>query len=193
MPKAALDEQKVRAVLGIGKSESIEEAVCALKERVEALEAESAALTDKVAALEKTAATGVSLTGFDELKGHNAQMTARLGELNAQLRARDCDDAVRKALEAGKIVPATEQWARGYFMSDPEGFARFIEAVPPVVAFTETGSGESREDQSPAEAFTERCGQIAAEKHIPFADAMVLCEKEEPELFEAYTKARQAG
>jgi phage I-like protein len=191
--ESAVDEQKVRALLGIAGTEPIEEAIRALKERVMALEGEKATLTEKAADLQREMQRDLGLSEFEQVKAQNAQLAERLTQLDAELRLRDCDDAIREALEAGKIVPATEKWARGYFMSDPEGFHRFLESVPPVVPLTETGSGHVPRQQDPAEAFTDRCKQIAAERSIPFADAMVLCEKEEPELFEAYRAARQGS
>lgn len=191
--KATVDEQQLRDVLGIRAGERIEEAVRALKERADALQADNAALAEQVGDLKRQAGQGIPLSEFEQVKEQNAQLAERLTQLDAELRLRDCDDAIRKGLEAGKIVPATQAWARAYFLSDPEGFQRFLESVPQVVPLSETGTGHVPVHQEPAEAFTDRCKQIAEERHIAFADAMVLCEREEPELFEAYRKPRVSG
>ena len=37
-------------------------------------------------------------------------------------------------MEAGKIAPASKEWALGYARSDPDGFRAFCAAAPVVVA-----------------------------------------------------------
>lgn len=48
--------------------------------------------------------------------------------------------AVDEAVKAGKVAPATRDWALGYAKSDPAGFKAFVENAPVVVKPGEIGS-----------------------------------------------------
>lgn len=61
-----------------------------------------------------------------------------LKALKKQSAERAADDAVTMALKAGKITPAQKDWARSYALSDPQGFASFVEKAPRVVPMGET-------------------------------------------------------
>lgn len=62
---------------------------------------------------------------------------AELKALKQQAAQRDADEAVSLALKAGKITPAQRDWAQGYALSDPKGFAAFVEKAPQVVPMGE--------------------------------------------------------
>lgn len=51
-------------------------------------------------------------------------------ELKEKIVRRDADDAVLKALKAGKLTPAQKDWATQYALKDPEGFASFVDKAP---------------------------------------------------------------
>lgn len=51
-------------------------------------------------------------------------------ELKEKLEKRDADEAVMKALKAGKLTPAQKDWATQYALKDPEGFSSFVEKAP---------------------------------------------------------------
>lgn len=62
-----------------------------------------------------------------------AALQAELTALKQQLASREADEAVARALEAGKLTPAQEEWAKAYARRDPAGFEVFIAKAPVVV------------------------------------------------------------
>lgn len=53
--------------------------------------------------------------------------------LKKQLEERNADEVIDKALKAGKITSAQQEWAKAYALKDLEGFQSFIEKAPVVV------------------------------------------------------------
>lgn len=75
-----------------------------------------------------------------EIKNGKAQgfdSEAEIRALKTQLAKRDADDAVIKALKAGKIAVPQKEWAEAYALKDPIGFAAFVEKAPQVVPIGE--------------------------------------------------------
>lgn len=68
-----------------------------------------------------------------QLKAGSADDRAEILRLKGILAEKDVDELVRKALKAGKISKAQEQWAKEYALKDQEGFKRFVEIAPEVV------------------------------------------------------------
>lgn len=56
-----------------------------------------------------------------------------LRALKARLEQREADEAVERALKAGKVSPAMRDWAVQYALKDPAGFAAFADKAPAVV------------------------------------------------------------
>lgn len=57
--------------------------------------------------------------------------------LKAKLAEQEAEAAVSLALKAGKITPAQHDWAKGYALASPDGFAQFVEKAPQVVPMGE--------------------------------------------------------
>ena len=82
-----------------------------------------------------------------ELKGgtiDGVNVVEELKALKAQNAQRDADEAVTLALKAGKIAPTQKEWALSYALSDPKGFASFVEKAPQVVPMGEIVTGETK-------------------------------------------------
>lgn len=94
--------------------------------------------TETAAAVKKAELAAAKTTGrvdpskyvpramFDELSGQ----VESLQTASAQTRA---GHAVEEAMKAGKVTPASKEWALGYASSDPDGFAKFVKGAPVVV------------------------------------------------------------
>lgn len=67
------------------------------------------------------------------LKTPSQELATDFAALKLKLEKRDADDAVLTALKLGKIAPAQKEWATGYALKDPAGFAAFVEKAVQVV------------------------------------------------------------
>lgn len=87
---------------------------------------------------------------------------AELKALKAEMAQKDADDAVVKALKAGKISAAQKDWAKSYALSDPKGFAVFVEKAPQVVPVGEFDFGTEKKalKQELDEATLKVCKQL---------------------------------
>lgn len=86
--------------------------------------------------LKSGAATSDVTAKIMELKGgiiDGVNVMAELKSLKDTMARRDADEAVTHALKAGKITPAQKEWATSYALSNPKGFADFVEKAPQVV------------------------------------------------------------
>lgn len=67
------------------------------------------------------------------LKAGAPDTQAELLALKQRMQERDADEAVEKALQAGKITAAQSEWAKSYALKDMEGFKGFVDKAPVVV------------------------------------------------------------
>ena len=152
--------KKIAQLLGLGENateEQIEEALEACIAENKALkEGQQPPTDDKVVAnkavcellgLKAGAAAEDVSAKIMELKGgviNGINVVEELKALKAQNAQRDADEAVTLALKAGKIAPAQKEWALSYALSDPKGFASFVEKAPRVVPMGEIVTGETK-------------------------------------------------
>ena len=151
--------EKLLALLGLGEDadeRAAEEALAALKADAakEALaavakaaglpeDADGTAVAEGVAALRaKPADAGqdpdpnkwAPRAEFDAVARRLAALETSTSEAKAQA-------AVDAAVEAGKVTPASCDWALAYATQDPDGFARFAAATPTLLAGGEIAPG----------------------------------------------------
>lgn len=152
--------KKIAQLLGLGENateEQIEEALEACIAENKALkEGQQPPADDKVVAnkavcgllgLKAGAAADDVTAKIMELKGgtiDGVNVVEELKALKAQNAQRDADEAVTLALKAGKIAPTQKEWALSYALSDPKGFASFVEKAPQVVPMGEIVTGETK-------------------------------------------------
>lgn len=67
------------------------------------------------------------------LKAGSPDTQKELLALKQRMQERDADEAVQKALKAGKITAAQSEWAKSYALKDMEGFSGFVDKAPVVV------------------------------------------------------------
>lgn len=141
-----MDFKELAKLLGLGEDAAEEQ----ILEAVKACLAENKALKegqqcDKVVAnktvcellgLKSGASTEDVSSKIMELKGgiiDGVNVVAELQALKAQNAERAADEAVTLALRAGKLTPPQKDWAKSYALSDPKGFASFVEKAPQIV------------------------------------------------------------
>ena len=138
-----MDEKRIREVLGLSEDIEITEehkvdAFKKLEGRIVNLTAEVVALKAQVRTLTEDQPGRVLLTESDVAKlKADAEAGRAAGVKLAEMQR---DKAIDDAIRAGKVIPAEREWALGYALSDPAGFAKMVEARPRLVDLTERGS-----------------------------------------------------
>lgn len=126
------------------------------------LQGSVAQLTEKVTTLsEKAPAGGVKeiVVGGVKLTEESIsalQVQASEGaEAMKQIKKLTAEKAVGEAISAHKITPAEKEWAEGYALVDPAGFAKMVAARPALDAtlFREVGGGGSANDEQAVKAY----------------------------------------
>ncbi len=142
----ASEEQVVEAVTALkaaadtakqppeDKDKGDNDAVVANKTVCEMLGLKAGAPTEEVAA---------RISGLQAGATADPNLAEEVKSLKAKLADRDADEAVELALKAGKITPAQKEWAKSYALSDPKGFAGFVEKAPQVVPMGEAAGGST--------------------------------------------------
>jgi phage I-like protein len=143
-----MDMQKLAQLLGLGAdatADQIEEALESIMAENKSLKEGQQPPDDKVVANKavcelldlKAGAPVADVTAkIMELKGgviNGVNVIEELKALKQQNAENAADEAVTLALKGGKITPAQKEWAKSYALSDPKGFASFVEKAPQVV------------------------------------------------------------
>ena len=71
-------------------------------------------------------------------KAGGSGLQRRVAELEKQAASQKAEELVGLAMKDGKLSPAQKEWAVAYALSDPKGFAKFVEKAPVVVPMGKT-------------------------------------------------------
>ena len=71
-------------------------------------------------------------------KAGDSALQRRVALLNQQAASQKAEELVGLAMKDGKLSPAQKEWAVAYALSDPKGFAKFVEKAPVVVPMGKT-------------------------------------------------------
>lgn len=71
-------------------------------------------------------------------KAGDSALQRRVAELEKQAASQKAEELVGLAMKDGKLSPAQKEWAVAYALSDPKGFAAFVEKAPVVVPMGKT-------------------------------------------------------
>lgn len=148
-----MDMAKLAELLGLGADadeQQVMEAVKAcLAENRSLKEGQKPPADDKIVAnktvcellgLRAGASTEDVTSRIMALKGgiiDGVNVLEELKALKAQNADRTAEEAVTLALRAGKLTPPQREWAKTYALSDPQGFAAFVEKAPQIVPLGE--------------------------------------------------------
>lgn len=117
----------------------------------------------QVAALSAQIAQGAitpdpsKFVSIDVMQGLQTQVAA----LTAELSQKNVDDVVVAALNANKLLPAQESWAREWGARDLNGLKAYIENAPALAALTSMQTNQTRIDNKTA-ALTESQAALCA-------------------------------
>lgn len=131
---------KLAQLLGLGEGATEEQVLEALARLQAEAQANKDAADKQVAnktvcgllGLEAGAKTDDVTAAIMALKAQSPE-AAELQALKAKLEQREADEAVERALKAGKVSPAMRDWAVQYALKDPLGFESFVDKAPVVV------------------------------------------------------------
>lgn len=132
LPEEANEEQVMEALGKLTTSRENPE-----KEKEE-LVANSTVL--QLLGLEDNAKTEDVSAAIMALKSENSGDTVKLLELTQRLNRREADDAVKAALDEGKITAAQKDWAIQYALKDMDGFKAFTEKAPKTISMGKLGA-----------------------------------------------------
>lgn len=121
--------KELLAALGLMETATEAEALSALAALKNTQATELAAL--KAAAPDP--AQFVATATLSAVQGQLAATNAELAALKAQAAGAEVDKVVSAALDAGKLIPATESWARELGKTDLAALKAFVAAAPVVV------------------------------------------------------------
>lgn len=158
--------KKLLAALGLQETATEAEAlgaVTALKTRADQVEGLSA----QVAALKAAApdpAKFVSVATMQELQGQVAALTARL-------QGQEVDTVIAEALQAGKLLPAQEAWARALGGKDIASLKSYLSSAPAIVPTQPQTQGRGVEDKGEAKLSAEETAVCKAMGIAPEAYA----------------------
>ena len=68
----------------------------------------------------------------------DSALQRRVAELEKQAASQKAEELVGLAMKDGTLSPAQKEWAVAYALSDPKGFAKFVEKAPVVVPMGKT-------------------------------------------------------
>lgn len=126
LPEGKADEKAVMERLGLTKDstgEQVEAAIAKVREEL-AKAASEAAPKDPPPAPDPS--KFVPMAEFQKVAG-------RLGKVEDAAAQSAAEAAVAEAITAGKLAPASRDWALGYAAQDLEGFRKFAEAAPAIL------------------------------------------------------------
>ena len=106
-------------------------------------------------------------------------LQSQVNKLEAERNREKAEEAVEKAMQAGKIAPASKDWAIAYASKNPEDFASFVESQPQIINPSDQRSGRTA-PQSGGEGLTEAEKAICAMTGQSEAD-FLKAKKEETE------------
>lgn len=81
-------------------------------------------------------------------KAGNPALRQRVEELEKQAASQKAQELVGLAMKDGKLSPAQKEWAVAYALSDPKGFAKFVEKAPVVVPMGKTAFAADERKQT---------------------------------------------
>ena len=142
LPENATEEDVTRALQDIQQAAAVKEAA---KEPEVEVTANSTVLS--LLGLKADAKTEDVVAEIVKLQNGDASLAGKYLELKQQMAEHMADEAVTAALKAGKITPAQKDWARGYALKDPKGFAAFVDKAPASVVMEHLTGGEPKEKQ----------------------------------------------
>lgn len=87
------------------------------------------------------------ITELQKPPATSAEEIVRMKNDLAELNKIRMENAVKTAMEAGKIAPSQEKWAREFAMDNPDGFRKFLVNQPVVVPL---GKSPADNDRKPA-------------------------------------------
>ena len=81
-------------------------------------------------------------------KAGDSVLQRRVAELEKQAASQKAEELVGLAMKDGKLSPAQKEWAVAYALSDPKGFAKFVEKAPVVVPMGKTAFAADERKQT---------------------------------------------
>lgn len=144
------DMKAIAILLGLAEDASeaeITTALAALKAKTGTQEAQITALTTETAALKTQSPDPAKYVPIETV----TQLQTDLAALSTRLNDGELDSVIEGALDAGKLLPAMESWARELGKSNLAALKTYIEKTPAIAALKGTQTGGREPDGKASE------------------------------------------
>ena len=129
LPEEATEEQVLEAITKLTGTADGKKG----EEGTEKTEVVANSMILKLLELKDDARTEDVTAAIMALKAGTTDDSVTLMALKQQMAKRDADDAVKAAMNEGKVTAAQQEWATEYALKDPEGFKAFVSKAPKTV------------------------------------------------------------
>lgn len=197
------DESKLnKKLLGILKldenatEDQVSEAVNKVVEDNENLtkevETKTAEIADKEKEIEtkttentKLSETIKTLTGNkSDLEKDNMKLSERITTIETKLVEAEWDKVTSKLFSEGRLTPVVAEKLKPIFMKDKNGTIALMEALPVVIDLGEKGSSKGKSEvDSNIKLFEQKVTEIMDKNKVSYADALILAEQQNKDLF----------
>ena len=145
-----------------------------LEDEKKTLEADKTALTTKL-----NEAIGSKSTAEQEI----VKLNESIKNINLKFTEADWTNVYTTALNEGRMTPAMGEVFKKQFIADPESTREMIKVLPVVVNLGESGSSNNNtDDKSYVKLFEAETAKVMKESKLPYAEAILVVAKEQPEL-----------
>lgn len=131
--ESLMDRKLLIKQLGLADDATVEQITAALKEAVTAQAALKASQSELAALKAAPPSTSVDPAKYVPIQVVT-EMHAQLAALSAQVQTGGLDKLIEDAKASGKLVPASEAWARNFGQKDLAALKAYLDAMPAIAA-----------------------------------------------------------
>lgn len=124
------------------------------------------------------------------LEKDNIKLSERITSIETKLVEAEWEKVSGKLLSEGKLTPAMSDKFKASFMKDKDGTMSLMETLQPVVKLGEIGNSQGNAEISNIKLFEKKVTEIMEKNKVDYVEALVLAEKQEPNLFAEMNKER---
>lgn len=119
-----------------------------------------------------------------DVEKENIKLNERLVAIETQLMESKWDKIYNIALSEGKMTPKMEEKFKTQYMKNPELTKELIDVLEPIVDLNEKGQTTTSDNNISAYSlFETKVNEIMTSEKITYEDAILMCEKKYPDLF----------
>jgi phage I-like protein len=111
--------------------------------------------------------------------------------INLKLLETEWKNIETMGLNEGKLLPSMIDTFKTQYMNNPEQTQKIIDCLQPVIKLDEAGSSKGTNETSNIKLFDDKVKKIMKEDKKDYTEAVILAEKENPDLFKLVDNERR--